>query len=137
MSSSGHIDNKKKDILVLGKEPTQGLEHTLTIEKMYSINFTATKNKFYLSLHYNRANSYLFVNGKEIVKFKAKDSEIVLGPLCLGNVSKDWSADNMKKTGLHGYVYEFNGDYIDFNDININKNMPIIHGYLMSKYDMI
>ena len=137
MSSSGHIDNKKKDILVLGKEPTQGLEHTLTIEKMYSINFTATKNKFYLSLHYNRANSYLFVNGKEIVKFKAKDSEIVLGPLCLGNVSKDWSADNMKKTGLNGYVYEFNGDYIDFNDININKNMPIIHGYLMSKYDMI
>ena len=137
MSSSGHIDNKKKDILVLGKEPTQGLEHTLTIEKMYSINFTATKNTFYLSLHYNRANSYLFVNGKEIVKFKAKDSEIVLGPLCLGNVSKDWSADNMKKTGLNGYAYEFNVDYIDFNDININKNMPIIHGYLMSKYDMI
>ena len=137
MSSSGHIDNKKKDILVLGKEPTQGLEHTLTIEKMYSINFTATKNTFYLSLHYNRANSYLFVNGKEIVKFKAKDSEIVLGPLCLGNVSKDWSADNMKKTGLNGYAYEFNVDYIDFNDININKNIPIIHGYLMSKYDMI
>ena len=111
MSSSGHIDNKKKDILVLGKEPTQGLEHTLTIEKMYSINFTATKNKFYLSLHYNRANSYLFVNGKEIVKFKAKDSEIVASPLCLGNISKDWSADNMKKTGLNGYVYEFNVDY--------------------------
>ena len=96
-----------------------------------------TENKFYLSLHYNRANSYLFVNGKEIVKFKAKDSEIVLGPLCLGNVSKVWSADNMKKTGLNGYVYEFNVDYIDFNDININKNTPIIHGYLTSKYDMI
>ena len=137
MSSSGHIDNKKKDILVLVKEPTQGLEHTLTIEKMYSINFNVTKNKFYLSLHYNRANSYLFVNGKEIVKFRAKDSEIVLGPLCLGNVSKVWSADNMKKTGLNGYVYEFNVDYIDFNDININKNTPIIHGYLTSKYDMI
>ena len=72
MSSSAHIDNKKKDILILGKEPTQGLEHTLTAEKMYSINFTVTKNKFCLSLHYDGANSYLFVNGTEIYKFKAK-----------------------------------------------------------------
>ena len=63
--------------------------------------------KFCLRLHYNGANSYLFVNGKEIMKFKAKDSEIVAIPLCLGNVSKDWSTDNMKKTRLNGYVYEF------------------------------
>ena len=63
MSSSIHIDNKKKDILVLERGPTQGLESTLTSEKMYSINFTVTKNEFCLSLHYNRANSYLFVNG--------------------------------------------------------------------------
>ena len=66
MSSSSHIDNKKRDILVLGKGPRQGLEHTLTAEKMYSINFTVTKKKFCLSLHYNGANSYLFVNGTEI-----------------------------------------------------------------------
>ena len=78
MSSSAHIDNKKKDILVWGKGPTQGLEHTLTAEKMYSINFAVTKNKFCLSLHYNRADSYLSVNGTEIYKFKAKDSEIVI-----------------------------------------------------------
>ena len=78
MSFSAHIDNKKKDILVLGNGATQGLEHTLTAEKMYSINFTATKKKFCLSLHYNGASSYLFVNGKEILKFKAKDSEIVV-----------------------------------------------------------
>ena len=77
---------------------------------MYSINFTVTKKKFCLSLHYNGANSYLFVNGKEIVKFKAKDSEIVASPICLGNISKDWSADNMKKTGLNEYVYEFSVD---------------------------
>ena len=51
MSSSAHIDNKKKDILVYGKEPIEGLEHTLTAEKMYLINFTVTKKKFYLSLH--------------------------------------------------------------------------------------
>ena len=78
MSFSAHIDNKKKDILVLGNGATQGLEHTLTAEKMYSINFTATKKKFCLSLRYNGASSYLFVNGKEILKFKAKDSEIVV-----------------------------------------------------------
>ena len=62
MSSSPHIDNKKKDILILGKGPTQGVEHTLTAEKMYSINFIVTKKKFCLSLHCNGANSYLFVN---------------------------------------------------------------------------
>ena len=64
---------------------------------MYSIKFTVTKKKFYLSLHYNGANSYLFINGTEIYKFKAKDSEIVASPLCLGNISQDWSVDNMKK----------------------------------------
>ena len=67
---------------------------------MHSINFTVTKKKFCLSLHYNGADSYLFVNGTEIYKFKVKDSEIVATPLCLGNVSKDWSADNMKKLDL-------------------------------------
>ena len=66
MSSSAHIDNKEKDILVLGKGPTQGLEHTLTAEKMHSINFTVTKKKCCLGLHDNGANSYLFVNGTEI-----------------------------------------------------------------------
>ena len=100
MSYSAHIDNKKKDILVLGKGPTKGLEHTLTAEKMYSIDFTVAKEKFCLSLHYNKANSYLFVNGTEIYKFKAKNSEVVATPLCLGNISKDWSADNVKKQDL-------------------------------------
>ena len=86
MSSSSHIDNKKKDILVLRKGPTQGLEHTLTAENMYSINFTENNKRFCLILHYNGANSYLFVNGNEIKKFRAKDSEIVAIPLCLGNI---------------------------------------------------
>ena len=64
---------------------------------MYSINFTEKNKKFCLSLHYNGANSYLFVNGTEIYKFKAKDSEIVTSSLCLGNISKNWSTNNMKK----------------------------------------
>ena len=62
-------------------------------------------------MHYNGANSYLFVNGTEIHKFKAKDTEIVASPLCLGNISNDFSVDNMKKTGLNGYVDGFSVDY--------------------------
>ena len=88
MSSSAHIDNKKKDTLVLGNGLSEGLEHILTAEKMYSINFTLTKNKFCLSLHYNGVNSYLFVNGTEIYKFKAKNSETVPTPLYSGNNQK-------------------------------------------------
>ena len=136
MGSSAHIDNKKEDILVLGKGPAQGLEHTLTAEKMYSINFTEKNKKFCLSLHYNGANSYLFVNGTEIIKFKAKDSKIVASPLCLGNISKDWSVDNMKKTGLNAYVYEFNGDYSDFSVANPDEAIPFVHNYFMLKHDI-
>ena len=96
---------------------------------MYSINFTVTEKKFCLSLHCNRANSYLFVNGTEIYKFKAKDSEIVASPLCLGNISKDWSTDNMKKAGFNEYVYDFSVDY-DATDIDYIKD---IHKYLIKK----
>ena len=97
MSSSTKIDSRKKDILILVKGPSQGSEHALSAEKMYSINFTEHNKKSCLSLLYNGANSYLFVNGKEIHKFKAKDSEIVATPLCLENISKDCTVDNMKK----------------------------------------
>ena len=128
MSFSTHIDNKKKDILVLGKGPTQGLEHTLTSEKMQSINFTVT-----LSLHYNGANSYLFVNGADIYKFKAKDFEIVASPLRLGNISKDWPTDNMKKTAFNGYVYDFSVDY-DATDVD---DIVDIHKYLMKKNNIV
>ena len=97
MSSSSHVNNRKKDILIFGTGPTQGLEHTLATEKVYSNNFTKHNTKFCLSLHCNGTNSHLFVNVTEIIKFKAKDSEIKAYPLCLGNISKDWSVDSMKK----------------------------------------
>ena len=75
MSSSVHANNKTKNILVLGKDFIQGLDNTtIYAEKLYSINFTKTNTKFCLSLHYNRASSYLFVNGTEIHEFQAKDS---------------------------------------------------------------
>ena len=88
MSSSTKIDNSEKDILIHGKGPTQGLEHALSAEKMYSINFTEDNKRFCLSLHYNGENNYLFVNGIEIHKFNAKDFEIVATSLCLGAFSK-------------------------------------------------
>ena len=88
-----------------------------------------TKKNFFLSFHYNGANSYLFVNGTEIYKFKAKDSEETFRKPCLGNISKDWQVDNMKKTGLHDYVYDFSVDY-DAIDVD---NVVDIHKYLMKK----
>ena len=84
-------------------------------------------------MHYNEGNSYLFVNGTEIIKFKAKDSNIVASPLCLGNISKDWSTDNMKKTGLTGYVYDLSAYYSAVTVADIED----IHKYLMIKNDIV
>ena len=75
----------------------------------------------------------MFFDGIEIYKFKAKDFEIVATPLCLGNISKDWSVDNMKKTGFNGYVYDFSVDY-DATDVDDIKD---IHNYLMKKNDIV
>ena len=108
ISSSVHATNKTRSILVLSKDFMQGIDNTtICAEKLYSINFTKTNTKVCLSLHYNRANSYLFVSGTEIIKLKTGDSEIVANPLYLGNISKDLLVYNMKKTGLNGYVYDF------------------------------
>ena len=120
---------EKKNILILGKGPTQGLERTLSAGKMYSVNFTEKNKKFCLRLHYNGSNSYLLVNGTDIYKFKAKDSEILAYSLCLGNISKDCLQDNMKKTRLKGYVYDFSTDY---NYIPVSDILDI-HKYLMKK----
>ena len=104
MSSSTHATNTANNILALRKAFIQGINNiTIYAEKIYSINFSATGRRFYLSLHYNRGNSYLFVNVREMIKFKAKDSEIVANPLCLGDVSNDFSESNLKKTGLYGF----------------------------------
>ena len=100
-SSSLHANNKKNNILVLGKDFVQGINGTtIYAEKLYKINFTEKNKKFCLSLHYNGANSFLFVNGTEIHKFKASDSETVASPLCLGNISKDFSVDNLGKSRI-------------------------------------
>ena len=100
---------------------------------MYSRNFTATKKRFCFSLHYDGANSYLFVNGVEIIKFKAKDSEIIPNVLCLGNVSKDFSASNMKKTGLYGTVHDFSTDY----GAILVDDILSIQKYLINKHNIV
>ena len=84
-------------------------------------------------MHYNRAISYLFVKGTEIFKFKAKDSEILAYSSCLGNISKDWSQDNMKKTGFNGCIYDFSTDY---NAIAVSDILDI-HKYLMKKNKIV
>ena len=84
-------------------------------------------------MRYNGASSYLFVNGTKIHKFKAKDSEILVGPICLRNNSKDCSVDNMKKSAFTGYVYDFSVDY-EFIAVDNIKN---IHKYLMEKNNVV
>ena len=90
----------------------QGInDTTLYAEKIYSKNLSAVDEKFVLGLHYNGDNSYLFVNGKQELKFKAKNEQIVKEKLCLGKISDDWTASNAEKTGLFGEVYDFAVDY--------------------------
>ena len=86
-----------------------------------------------MRLHYNGANSYLFINGTEMYKFKAKDSAIVASPLCLGNISKDWPIDNMKKAAHAGYVYDFSAYY---NTVTVG-DIKDIHKYLMKKNNIV
>ena len=84
-------------------------------------------------MHYNGANSYLFVNDTEIIKFKAKDSEIHAYSFCLRKISKGWSHDNKKKTGFNGYIYDFITDY---NAITVT-DIKDIHKYLMKKNGIV
>ena len=94
-SSLVHKNNKANNIYVMGDLFVQGInDTTLYAEKRYSQNFTAVNKKFVLSLHYNGDYSYLFINGKEELKLKAKDDQIVKEILCLGNISDDWTAAN-------------------------------------------
>ena len=98
LKSSVYINNKNKEILILGEGPTQGLDDTtLTAEAIYSINFTQPRKRFILSLHYNGNNSFFFVSATKMYQFKVKDSEIKYYTLCLGNISKDFTINNMKK----------------------------------------
>ena len=126
MSSSVHVDNKGKDILILGEGPTHGLyDITVTAEAIYAINFTQLNKRFVLSLHYNGSNSFLFVNATKVYQFKEKNSEIIDYTLCLGNVLKEFTSNNMR---LKGVVTFFS---VNFNPID-NSDMLDNQKYLMN-----
>ena len=98
MGSSIHVDNKNKNVLILGEGPTQALDDTvLTAEAIYHINFTQSNKRFVLSLHCRGSNSFLFINATKINQFKARNSEMKNYTLCLGNISKDFTINNLKK----------------------------------------
>ena len=115
------------DLFVQGINDT-----TLYAEKLYSQNFTAVNKKFVLSLHYNGDDSYLLINGKRELKFKAKDDQIVQEILCLGNISDDWTAANAQKTRFWGEIYDFGFDYTSTNIGDIYN----IHRYFMKKHNI-
>ena len=83
-------------------------------------------------MHYNGDNSYLFVNGKQELKFKAKDDQIVKEILCLGNISDDWTAENAQKAGLLGETYDFAVDYRATNIGDIYN----MHRHLIKKHNI-
>ena len=96
-----HTNNKANNIYVMGDPFGQGINNTtLYTEQIYSQNFTAVNKKFVFSLHYNGDDSYLFVNGKQELKFKAKDDQIVKEILCLGNNSDDWTTAYAEKNRI-------------------------------------
>ena len=120
MSSYVHIDNKNKDTLIFGKRPTQLLDDTiLTAEAKYPINFTQSGKRFVYSLHYNRRNSFLFVNATKLYQFITKDSEVKDYALCLGKISRNFTINDIKKIVLKRIVKPSSVDFnpIDTNDI--------------------
>ena len=103
MSFSKHANNKANNIYIMGKDYIQKINDTkIYAEKMYYRNFTDPGKKFALSLDYNGNNSYLYVNGNQELKFKAKTDQLVKEKLCLGNLSDQWTTSESEKTGLHG-----------------------------------
>ena len=127
-----HTTNKANNIYVLGRNFLQGInDTTLYAEKGYTTNFTVSNKKFVLSLHYYFDNSYLFINGRQELKFKAKEYDLLGEKLCVGNLSDNWTTLNSRKTGLYGHVYDFVVDYQGI--VNIKKIFDM-HRYLMIKH---
>ena len=130
-SSLVHANNKANNIYVMGDLFVQGInDTTLYAEKVYSRNFTQPSTKFELSLHYNGDDSYLFVNGKQELKFKAKTSHLVKEELCIGNLSDQWTTSESEKTGLYGNIYDF---VVDYEQIVGAKAIYDMYRYLIIK----
>ena len=118
----------------MGTGLTQGIhDTTIYAEKNFYRNFTDPGKIFVLSLHYNGDNSYLLVNGRQELKFKAKDDQIISEKLCLGNLSDQWTTSESQKTGLYGNIYDF---VVDFKQILGIKAIYDMYRYLIVKYNI-
>ena len=135
MSSSIHATNRANNIHVMGKDFIQGINGTtIYAEKLFHNNFTEFGVKFGLSLHYNGDNSYLFANGRQELKFKAKDDLIINERLWLGNLSSEWTTSESEKTGVYRNIYDF---VVDYKAINSVKPIYDMHRYLMTKHGIV
>ena len=133
MSFSIHRTNRANHIYVMGDGFTQGIhDTTLYVEKKYFRNFTESNVKFVLSFHYNDG-SYLFVNGRQELKFKCKTDQLVKEKLCTGNLSDQWTTSESEKTGLFGNIYDF---VVDYGEILGVKAIYDMHMYLMTKHNI-
>ena len=134
-SSLVHANNKTNNIFVIGDSFVQGInDTTLYAENLYSQTFTQPSKKFVLSLHYNGDDSYLFVNGKQELKFKSKTEHLLKEKLFLENLSDQWTIAEYRKTGLYGNIYDFVVDYEQIIGVG-----PIydLHRYLMIKHNIM
>ena len=134
MSFSIHRTNRANHIYVMCDGFTQGIhDATLYVEKKYYRNFTEPNVKFVLSLHYNGDDSYLFVNGRQELKFKCKTYQLVKEKLCIGDLSYLWATSESEKTGLYGNIYDF---VVDYEQILRFKAIYDMHRYLMTKHNI-
>ena len=132
-SFSVHATNRANHIYLMGKELIQGINGTtIYAEKNFDRNFTDLGKKFVLSLHYNGNDSYLFVNGRQESKFKAKTDQLVKEKLCIGNLSDQWTTSESEKTGVYGNIYDF---VMDYEKIACVKTFYDMHRYLMTKHN--
>ena len=135
MSFSKHANNKANNTYVMVKDYVQKInDTTIYAEKMYYRNFTDPGKKFVLSLHYNGNDSYLFVNGRQELKFNTKTDQLVEEKLCIGNLSDQWTTSESEKTGLYGKIYDF---VVDYEQNAETTKIIDMHKYLMIKHSII
>ena len=134
MSFSVYATNRANHIYLMGTGLTQGInDTTIFAEKNFYRNFTDFGKKFVLSLHYNGDNGYLFVNGRQELKFKAKTDQLVKEKLCIGNLSDQWTTSESEKTGTYGKIYDF---VVDYEQISGVKTIDNMHRYLIIKHNI-
>ena len=134
MSFSVHATNRANHIYLMGTGLTQGINaSTIYAEKNFYRNFTDPGKKFVLSLHYNGNDNYLFVNGRQELKFKAKTDQLVKEKLCIGSLSDQWTTSESEKTGLNGKIYDF---VVEYEQISGVKAIYDMHRCLITKHNI-